>query len=224
MKFSCVLVATLSLVLLHKIEALKLPTTSEEANLAKSVRFDDLVDAEDDGSSLYYNTELDDAVGREASETSKQLQALMSDIVKSNGSSDDQCGKHKARINQLCLARFHERSRYKVVLAKGESSNNNRLFYDDGAPEVIDSEQPTAKIASPQQVCCEFRLSYMKCLVSNINFVCSPTEFNQIYDQHRGLAEICSRFFAKSGKKCRKRYRQAKPIVVQASGANTTLH
>lgn len=116
---------------------------------------------------------------------------LILEILRSiNDTANEQkCLKYRDRINDVCLEKYLQRSRQRIEW-NFEDETLNDLF----------------SIANAQQICCEFRQIYLRCLVSSLNLVCPPNEFNAIYDQVRGLSEICSRYFHRSSRKCRRRY------------------
>lgn len=173
---------------------------------------DDSIDTEDDN--LFYSSDLN-LEEKDADQT--VLDSLLLEIMQNNnnGTDLDKCQKYKSQISDICLAKFVQRSRFRPEEV-AESSVNS-------IGETTDKPRPSSTLATPQQICCEFRMTYLRCLLTNINFACPVAEFNTLYDQVQGLSEICSRFFAKSSKKCRKRFRK-RPAVVEANSTQPIVN
>lgn len=175
-------------------------------------------DSEDD-SGLFYASDVN-VYPEEKEPEQSLLDTLLLDIMQTNNSTDaEKCQQYKAQINDVCMAKFVQRSRFRPEDVSVEGISGGSLL---GKSSPDGKKRLTATLATPQQICCEFRLTYLRCVLSNINFVCPLTEFNSLYGQVEGLSEICSRFFAKSSKKCRKRYRNKTiPAVETTNDANT---
>nr|XP_027200267.1 uncharacterized protein LOC113794344 [Dermatophagoides pteronyssinus] len=158
----------------------------------------DVIDIDDENNANLFYAD-DDELSTEKTPTAKKLtikQVMLEILRNANISSNDKCQQYKTDINDLCMAKFYQRSRLRYDLTTIDE-------------EVVNDVE---SIASAQQVCCEFRSTYLHCLISSINFICDPSEFNSLFEQIRGLSEICSKFFDKSSRKCRRRY------TIMASG------
>ena len=141
----------------------------------------DVDENELDDENLHYNSDVDSLT-----EDNNSLDQLIVELKNSTEPKLENCQKYKSQINDICYAKFAERTRFRAVDPNEE------------APQV--ERKPFDTIATPQQICCEFRLTYLKCLVSSLNFACPTEEFNSFYNKVQGLSEFCSRFFAKSNK------------------------
>lgn len=171
---------------------------SEQLTLKNKPKYDSSLD--DDNDNLLYNADLDadDELTTESSQSlvtqEPTLDELMLELLKNTDSSNNnKCDQYKLKITDHCMAKFQQRSRYRV-------NYGDNLMELDGLP-------------SAQQICCEFRLTFLRCLVSNLNYICSPEEFTALYKKHEGLMKICSHFFNKSSKKCRRYF----PVLIHSS-------
>lgn len=166
----------------------------------------DYIDTDDDNNANLFYAD-DDILSTEKTPLTQELsmRQLMHEVLKNGNDSNpnDQCQQYKDLIHDLCIARFREKSRIRYDFKKNKYDKDDK---DDKDDEDYDS------IAPAQQVCCEFKNTYLQCLVSNINAICPPRAFNDLYEQVEGLAKICSQFFEKSTRKCRRHY------TIMASG------
>lgn len=171
---------------------------SEQLTLKNKPKYDSSLDDDSDNLLYHADVDADDELTTESSHASPAqeptLDELMLELLKNTDSSNnDKCDQYKSKITDHCMAKFQQRSRYRI-------NYGNNLLELDGLP-------------SAQQICCEFRLTFLRCLVSNLNYICSPEEFTSIYNKHEGLMKICSHFFNKSSKKCRRYY----PVFIHSS-------
>lgn len=174
----------------------------------------------DDDTIFYSNYDSMQSLDGEQSLTDlaeqNQLNQLVMNIISNTTKDEDRCQRYKSQINEICLAKFIARTRLRPSGESVESST-------EGRNDKPSEQRPTTVLPSPQQICCEFRLTYLRCLLSTVNFICPITEFNSMYHEISGLSEICSRYFAKSSRKCRKRYRNRGSTTTSTTPEPSTL-
>lgn len=132
-------------------------------------------DDSDDDNSLYYNSaDLTSDDPKDAVDQN-QLEPLLAEIIANadNLTELDKCQRYRSQISDICLAKFVQRTRVRPEEVRQASGTESPTPVDDGKPA-----RPSFNLASPQQICCEFRMTYMRCLLANVNQVCPLTEFN----------------------------------------------
>lgn len=161
-------------------------------NQVVNARVNTLDEAADDGddSGLFYSSS--DVLPEDRDADQNLLDTLLMDIIQgTNGSTEgdlSKCQQYKPQIGEICMAKFVQRTRYRP-----DSEQQPDLPQQDksstGPLPSLSSRSPkriSSTLASPQQICCELKITYMRCLLTNLNFVCPLTEFNSEYEKVQG--------------------------------------
>lgn len=132
-----------------------------------------------DDSSLFYS---DGALSDEKDSDQSLLDTLLLDVIQgTNGSTEgdlSKCQEIKPQIAEICLAKFVQRTRYRPEW--------DQLPTESADKTTTPVKRLSSTLASPQQICCELKITYMRCMLTNLNFVCPLTEFNGEYERVKG--------------------------------------